>query len=83
MKKIIAKTNKGKEFMYYRAFTYQVSNASAEIICKAMNDANYQLSDGELWKVYTVADYTFKYETMYKAVRYRDKVRFYEIWRAA
>lgn len=82
MKKIIAKTNEGREFFYNRGDTYQVSNASAEIICNSMNAAKYQLKPGELWKVYTVADYTFKYNTMFKAIRNRGKVRFYEIWRA-
>ena len=58
MKKIIAKTNIGSEYMYNRFETYQVSAASAETICNAMNAADYKLKTGETWKVYTVADYT-------------------------
>ena len=83
MKKIIAKTNVGTEYMYYRFTAYQVSNASAEIICQSLNTASWNIADGEKWKVYTVSPDAWKYETIGKMMINHGKIRIYEIWRAA
>lgn len=80
MKKIIAKTTTGTEYIYSRLVTYQASKTSADIICKAMNMAGYNLNPGEKWHVYSVDDYTYNHATN-KAKVYRGKVKLYEIWR--
>lgn len=79
-KRIIAKTIIGQEYLYSKVY-YQVSKASCEIICNAMNAANYQLKTGEKWKVYETGEYTWK-NAFYKAVLRKGKVFFYEIWKA-
>lgn len=77
MKKIIAKTTTGTEYIYSRLDTYQVSKTSADIICKAMNRNKYNLKPGEKWHVYSVDDYTYDNATN-KAKIYKGKVRLYE-----
>jgi hypothetical protein len=81
-KRIIAKTITGQEYLYSKVY-YQVSKASASIICNAMNASNYQIKPGtsEYWKVYEAGDYTYK-NAFYKAVLRKGKVFFYEIWKA-
>ena len=81
-KRIIAKTIYGQEYLYSKVY-YQVSKASASIICNAMNAANYQLKvgTGEYWKVYETGEYTWK-NALYKAALRKGKVYFYEIWKA-
>ena len=55
MRKLIAKTIKGKEFMHSRSHAY-FADKDADKICKMLNDTEYQLKDGERWYVY---DYDF------------------------
>lgn len=82
MKKIIAKTISGAEYIYSKLETYQVSNKSADIICQSMNRAKYNLKNNEIWHIYTVSDYTYKNMTMFRAIINHGKIKFYEIWRA-
>jgi hypothetical protein len=55
MRKLIAKTRKGKEYMHSRSHAY-FAYKDADKICDALNKAEYQLKDGECWYVY---DYDF------------------------
>lgn len=55
MKKLIAKTRIGKEFMHSRSDAY-FADKNADKICEALNRARYQLKEGECWHVY---DYDF------------------------
>ena len=55
MKKLIAKTLIGKEFMHSRSDAY-FADENADEICKTLNKARYQLKEGERWHVY---DYDF------------------------
>lgn len=73
-KKIVAKTIKGQEYTYFIRFTYQVSKANADFICKVFNDTQYNMDPfkNEYWKVYTVSDYTYK-QAFYKAL-YRNGI---------
>ena len=58
MAKMIAKTIEGKEFMYSRVEAYEVSNAGAEEICKAMNEKRWRLDKPEeKWNVYDLGWY--------------------------
>ena len=50
--KLIAKTFKGKEYIYSKIDSYFVSDASSDKICKILNDNNYQLKENEIWHVY-------------------------------
>ena len=52
--KIIAKSVKGQEFLYSAKTAHKVSNASANAICKALNDAKFELKEGETWHVHDV-----------------------------
>ena len=51
MRKLIAKTIKGKEYVYSRTHAY-FADKNADQICEALNKARYQLKDGECWHVY-------------------------------
>lgn len=58
MKKLIAKTLIGEEFMHSRSDAYFVDK-NADKICDALNKAKYKLKEGECWHVY---DYDFTQE---------------------
>lgn len=53
--KVIAIACEGKEFLYRASTAHKVSKASADIICKALNDIRYKLNPGEVWHVYDVS----------------------------
>ena len=55
MKKLIAKTLTGKEFMHSRSDAY-FADKNADKICEVLNKAKYKLKEGECWYVY---DYDF------------------------
>ena len=59
--KIVAKSMKGHEFLYVTKSAHKVPNASANIICKALNDAKSQLKDNEVWFVHDVSEYDDAY----------------------
>ena len=55
--KLIAKTQKGKEFLHSNQNAFFAPDSSANEICKVMNDVKFRLtSENELWFVY---DYDF------------------------
>ena len=55
--KLIAKTQKGKEFLHSKENAFFVPDASAKKICKIMNDVKFRINtDTEIWHVY---DYDF------------------------
>ena len=60
--KIIAKSVKGQEYLYRASTAHKVSNASANIICKALNDIGYKLGAGEVWHVHEIDEYDAAYE---------------------
>ena len=51
MRKLIAKTRIGKEFMHSRSDAY-FANKNANRICDALNETKYKLKEGECWHVY-------------------------------
>ena len=55
MKKLIAKTLIGKEYMHSRSDAY-FADKNADQICDALNKSKYKLKEGECWHVY---DYDF------------------------
>lgn len=57
MKKIIAKTIIGKEFMYGKSSAHAVPAASAHRICSALNNARFRLHEHETWHVYDADDF--------------------------
>ena len=51
--KLIAKTQKGAEFLHSKQNAFFVSDSSADKICKVMNDVNFRLqNDTEIWHIY-------------------------------
>jgi hypothetical protein len=56
MKKLIAKTQEGKEYCHSKTNAFFAS-ANAQKIADALNKNKYKLSDGEKWHVYDY-DYT-------------------------
>ena len=81
MKKLIVKVIDGKEYLYSRHDTYQANQSKIEMICKALNNARYNLKNGEKWHIYTVDDTEYKYAAYKFAIR-NGKLFTYEIWRA-
>jgi len=55
--KVIAKSVKGHEFLYNAASARQVSNRSASVILKVLNEKRYQLKDNEVWHIHEVDSY--------------------------
>lgn len=51
MRKLIAKTIKGKEYMHSRSHAY-FAGKDADKICEALNKAKYKLKNNEYWRVY-------------------------------
>ena len=49
--KVVVQAVKGAEYLYRYAPIYKVSKASANLICKALNDAKYKIDDSLIWKV--------------------------------
>lgn len=51
--KLIAKTQKGTEFMHSKANAFFAPDSSANKICKIMNNTKFMLkSENEVWHVY-------------------------------
>ena len=61
---IIAKGIKGAEFFYDATTAHKVSKASAEKICKIVNDYKYKLKadDKHIWHIYEVWDIDSAYD---------------------
>lgn len=60
--KIVAKSVKGKEYLYTASTAHKVPNTSAKVICDVLNKANYNLKEGETWFVHDVSPYDRAYE---------------------
>ena len=58
---VVAKSAVGHEFMYSARSAHRVPKASANQICKALNDAKFQLTDHEVWFVHEVGPYDDAY----------------------
>ena len=52
--KILAISCEGSEFFYRASTAHKVSKASANAICKALNEIRYNLKPGEVWHVHDV-----------------------------
>ena len=51
--KLIAQTIKGSEFLHSKELAFFVPNASADKICKVMNDVRFRLkNENEIYHVY-------------------------------
>ena len=51
MRKLIAKTLIGKEFIHSRSHAY-FADKDADDICETLNKTKYKLKEGECWHVY-------------------------------
>lgn len=54
---IIAIAKLGQEFMYRTCTAHKVNEKKADIVIKALNNANYKLQPGEVWHKYNVGIY--------------------------
>lgn len=61
MGKMIAKAEKGREFVYSRSSAHSVSEAGAASICAALNASSWGLKPGEVWHVYDCGPYEMEY----------------------
>lgn len=52
MKKFVAITNEGSEYLYRSATAHNVPIKKAIAICGALNRCGYKLGPGEKWHVY-------------------------------
>ena len=75
--KVVAKSVKGNEFLYSAKSAHKVAKASAEAICKALNDSNYDLKNGETWFVHDVDKYdnAFQYAEWQSFTRRNGTIR--------
>lgn len=61
MKKVIAKSVKGHEYLYSRKDCYAVSAAKAKLVCDTLNRLAWNLKDNETWFIHEIDDFDFKY----------------------
>ena len=61
MKKVIAKSIKGHEYLYSQKDCYSVSAAKAKLVCDTLNRLAWNLRDNETWFVHEIDDFDFKY----------------------
>ena len=59
--KIVAKALKGQEFFYRASTAHKVSERSANVIAKALNESGYELKDNEVWHVFDIDEYDSAY----------------------
>lgn len=59
--KVIAKSVKGKEFLYKPETARKVSERSAKTILSVLNEMKWHLSDGEIWHIHDVDHYDNAY----------------------
>lgn len=59
--KILARSLKGKEFLYAVRSSHAVPDAQAEKIQDALNAAGYNLNPGETWHIHDVGPYDNAY----------------------
>ena len=59
--KVIAKSVKGREFLYKADTARKVSNRSAETILKVLNEMKWRLNDNEVWYIHEVDEYDNAY----------------------
>lgn len=74
MKKLIAKTVEGKEFMHSKNPAYFATKTSAQKIVDILNKNKYQLKDNEKWHVYDF-DYMQTFYTFHKIYLYKGVVK--------
>lgn len=73
--KLIAKTQKGAEFLHSKDNAFFVPDSSANKICKIMNDTKFRLkSENEVWHVYDY-DFTQELYVMHRLSIYRGVVK--------
>ena len=58
---VIAKSVKGKEFLYDAASARKVSKASAEKILAVVNEKGWRLAPGQVWAIHDVGPYDNAY----------------------
>ena len=49
---VIAKSIKGREYLYSTVEMYAVSKCSSQAICNELNKIRYNLQEGETWNIY-------------------------------
>lgn len=75
--KMIAKTLKGKEFIYSKTHCYRVSEKGAVDICNALNEIRYNLKEGEIWHIYNCGSYELDFTNagVQKLTRYKGTIK--------
>ena len=61
MKKIIAKSIKGQEYLYSRKYSFSVSPKKAKIICDTLNRIKLNINDSEIWFIHEIDDIEYQY----------------------
>ena len=61
MKKVIAKSVKGHEYLYSRKECYSVSPKKAKLVCDTLNRLAWKLKDNETWFIHEIDDIDFEY----------------------
>ena len=73
--KLIAKTQKGIEFIHSKKNAFFAPDSSANKICKIMNDMNFRIeNDNEVWHVYDY-DFTQDYYVASRLSIYKGQVK--------
>ena len=77
--KIVAVSPKGKEYIYNFTTAHEVSKASAEKICKCLNDHKFRIRDDQVWAIHDADRYDngYYYAEDQKFRVYKGQVREY------
>lgn len=76
---IVAKTNKGTEYLYDVLSSHKVSKAAKNIICNSLNDNKYNIKNNEIWHIYEIDKYDNAYDVAsYQEMKlYKNRIRIY------
>lgn len=58
---VVAKSVKGREYLYNAKTAHKVPIKNAEKICEVLNDCKFCLNDGEIWFVHDVDQFDDAY----------------------
>lgn len=59
---VLARCEKGREFLYRASSVHAVSKASANVIMEVLNKYKYQLGKGETWYKLEIDEYSLAYD---------------------
>lgn len=70
IKKFVAITTEGEEFLYYANSAHAVPQVHAEQICSILNKCRYKLKNGQKWHLYALENGYGEEYTMFQSFKF-------------